>query len=150
MNRRLSLWFLLLAALLGVTYFGFEAGLLAHVWDVDVSKLSFVITVLFYSFYLRLGYLIYRDDETTVEDLEPGYEAAEMSMALGMLGTVIGFIMMTGSFAGVDFSSIENVKQLFELATTGMSTALYTTAAGLVSSIVLRASHYALQRRLEE
>lgn len=150
MNRLFMLWFLSFLGILGITYFSFEGGLLSYVWNVDISKLSFVILVLFFSFYIRLGYLTYNEYTVNLSDLEPGYEAAEMSMALGMLGTVIGFIAMTSSFAGVDFSNVENVKELFEIATTGMSTALYTTAVGLISSLVLRASHYLFQRKLEE
>ena len=150
MNRLFMLWFLSFLGILGITYFSFEGGLLSYIWNVDISKLSFVILVLFFSFYIRLGYLTYNEYTVNLSDLEPGYEAAEMSMALGMLGTVIGFIAMTSSFAGVDFSNVENVKELFEIATTGMSTALYTTAVGLISSLVLRASHYLFQRKLEE
>ena len=139
-------WFISLLVLFGVWYFAFEQSLLHMLWVVDLSKLSFVILGLFFVTYIRLGVKLFqysiKDVPVTEEDLEPGYEAAEVSMALGMLGTVIGFIAMTSSFSNIDFSNVENVKEIFELATVGMGTALWTTSIGLVSSITLRAAHY--------
>lgn len=143
---RFEFWLLLLVALIGAAYFGFESGTIQHIWDSDSSKLSFVIAALFSFSFLKLGYLTFRNPFIQQQHIDDGYEAADMSMAIGMLGTVIGFILMTQAFAGVDFSSVENVKELFKLSTSGMSTALYTTAAGLVSSITLRVMYYLTER----
>lgn len=134
----------------GISYFAFEGGFFNYVWSVDSSKLCFIILALFSAAYLKLGYLSYLKDYRGQliypEDLDLGYEVADMSMALGMLGTVIGFIVMSSSFTSIDFSDINNIKDLFKLATNGMSTALYTTAFGLVSNILLRASHFLFQK----
>ena len=148
MNNLFAVWFLSLATLFGGGYFAFEAGFFHHVYEVDASKLCFVILALFLFGYCRLGYMLfnYDDNDITTDQLDTGFELADMSMATGMLGTVIGFIIMSTSFTTVDFSDIENIKDLFKLATDGMSTALYTTAFGLVSSIILRASHFITQR----
>lgn len=140
-------WYVTTVLLLGLTYFSFEAGLIRLMWEADLSKLSFVILIVFINGYVRLGRLLHRDSPITDDDLDPGYEACDQSMALGMLGTVIGFIAMTMTFTGVDINDIENIKQLFSIATHGMSTALLTTAAGLVSSILLRAGYYLAGRQ---
>lgn len=145
-------WFMSLLMMLGGAYFAFEAGFFHFVWDADVSKLCFVILTLFTFGYSRLGYLLHRhgfkDDEIMLGELETGFEMADMSMAIGMLGTVVGFIVMSSSFVSVDFSNVENIKDLFKLATEGMSTALYTTAFGLVSSIILRGTHFIVHNKL--
>lgn len=141
-------WLTCLLLFLGGLYFSFEAGFLSFVWSIDASKLSFIILFLFFFAYFRLGYFLYQENYTS-ENLDPGYEIADISMALGMLGTVIGFIIMTTSFTLVDFSNVENVKNLFALATEGMSTALYTTVFGLTSSIILRTFHYIAERRIK-
>ena len=148
-----TIWFLLLMTMVGVAYFSFEAGFFHHVWSVDVSKLCFVILAFFLFGYSRMGYLLYCTDtgklkSLTKDHLDTGYEIADMCMAFGMLGTVIGFIIMSSSFTTVDFSDIENIKDLFKLATDGMSTALYTTAFGLVSSIILRGTHFIVDRNI--
>jgi len=146
-------WFVLLVFMLGGAYFSFEAGFFHYVWDADVSKICFIILTLFLFGYCRLGYLLHSHDpdnlkSITNKQLDTGYEIADMCMALGMLGTVIGFIVMSSSFTTVDFSDVENIKDLFKLATDGMSTALYTTAFGLVSSIILRGTHFIVDRKI--
>ncbi len=136
------LWYAAVILLLGVAYFAFEAGFIMYLWQADLSKLSFCIILIFVKAFTRLGYILHQDRSPTEHDLDPGYEDCDLSMALGMLGTVIGFIAMTVAFSGVDINDIENIKELFSIATHGMSTALLTTAAGLVSSIILRVSYY--------
>lgn len=146
-----GLWLVSFISIIGGLYFGFESGLISTIWETDVSKLSFVIVSIFMIVYIRLGTLLFKMKPIIGgldEKFEPGYEAADMCMAIGMLGTVIGFILMTSEFAYVDFSNVANIQELFSLATTGMSTALYTTATGLIASILLRASHYIYERIL--
>lgn len=150
MRLRFSLWLTSFLTLIGFNYYAYELGWLTYVWGADVSKLSFVNLFLFLVYYLRLGLVLFKEEPQTIyldkdhkhEDLQSGYEASEWAMAVGMLGTVIGFIAMSYSLAGADFSNIENIKSLFKIATTGMSTALYTTASGIVASLGLRISHY--------
>lgn len=149
MKNGFSLWLVALMAILGSFYFLYESEMIMHIVKSDISKLSILITSIFMVYFLRLGFLL-KKGISCVKSLDPGYEAADISMALGMLGTVIGFIAMTGSFVGVDTSDPNSVKELFNLATIGMSTALYTTAIGLISSIILRVSHYIVQRSLEK
>jgi len=136
------MWYIVAILIVGAAYFSFEAGLIMFLWNADVSKLSFLIIALFIKSYTKLGVLLHSNKKVTFDDLDSGYEDSELSMAIGMLGTVIGFIVMTTAFAGVDLSVVENIKELFGIATSGMSTALLTTAAGLVSSIILRTSYY--------
>lgn len=143
---KLAAWAAGALAITGSAYFSYEIGLLHALNDADKSKLSWANIAIFTIFYWRLGWLLLKDlrKGSAIDDksLDPGYEAAEYCMGIGMLGTVIGFILMTASMAGVDFSNIENVKQMFSVATQGMSTALMTTAVGIVASFSLRFSHY--------
>ena len=56
-------------------------------------------------------------------------------LALGMIGTVAGFIIMLGSsFEGLDVENVESLKQTLTDMAIGMSTALYTTLTGLIFS----------------
>ena len=141
MNTKISLWIAGLLGFIGASYFAYEMAYFEFLWSADKSMLSWVNLVIFLVFYLRLGWCLIKH-EVEEEDLDPGYEAAEYCMAIGMLGTVTGFIIMTYSMAGVDFGNVENIKELFGVATKGMSTALFTTAIGIVTSFGLRLSHY--------
>lgn len=145
-------WVAGLVALLGAAYFGFELSAFDFMWFADISKMSFICLGVFSYGYLRLGRLLFRryqGQEINDNDLDPGFEAADTIMALGMLGTVIGFIAMASSFTSIDFAGVESVKQLFAVATKGMSTAMYTTAAGLACAIPLRTLYYITQRTVK-
>ena len=56
---------------------------------------------------------------------------------LGLLGTVIGFIMMLTSIGGLDSLDIEQVQRLMQQMTQGMMVALNTTLLGLIGSMIL-------------
>jgi MotA/TolQ/ExbB proton channel family. len=65
-------------------------------------------------------------------------------MKLGLLGTIIGFIIMLAPIAGIDASDRMMLKSSMGLMTDGMAIAMYTTLAGLVGSILLRVQYYML------
>jgi MotA/TolQ/ExbB proton channel family len=151
MNKRLILkimWYSIILAYMGIGYFSYEMGWLEFLWYADSSKITIAIIGLFVGAMAHLGRLLHKVKEITQQDLDPGFEICDIAMGLGMLGTVVGFIMMTTAFAGVDIGNIENIKQLFSTSTQGMSTALYTTAAGLIVSIKIRVMYYLTQRWL--
>ena len=57
---------------------------------------------------------------------------------LGMTGTVIGFIsMLSICLKNVDVQNTLSMQVILSEMTTGMSTALVTTAAGLIFSLLL-------------
>jgi len=66
-----------------------------------------------------------------------GWFAAGAMIKLGLLGTVIGFIMMLTSIGELDSVDIEQVQRLMQQMTQGMMVALNTTLLGLVGSMIL-------------
>ena len=66
-----------------------------------------------------------------------------------MVGTVIGFIMMLSGFANLDISEIDTVQTLIKELGTGMSTALYTTLAGLICSLLLKIQYFNLNQAVD-
>ena len=66
-----------------------------------------------------------------------GWFAAGAMIKLGLLGTVVGFIMMLTSISGLDSLEIEQVQHLMRRMTQGMMVALNTTLLGLVGSMIL-------------
>ena len=60
-------------------------------------------------------------------------------LSLGMVGTLIGFIVVLSSaFGSIDVANPAELKQVIASLATGMGTALVTTLVGLVHSIVLK------------
>ena len=70
--------------------------------------------------------------------LSYGLIAAEISLKLGLLGTIIGFILMLQPIANLDNTSAENLKIALASMSSGMAVALYTTLSGIVVNTLLR------------
>ncbi len=68
---------------------------------------------------------------------ETGWFIADLMIRLGLLGTVIGFIVMLGSVAGVSSVDLQTLQQLLTGMSGGMRIALYTTLTGLGAGILL-------------
>jgi hypothetical protein len=73
-----------------------------------------------------------------------GAFASDTLLKLGLLGTIIGFIIMLAPIAGLDASDRTLMKSSMGLMSDGMATAMYTTLAGLVGSILLKVQYYML------
>ena len=77
--------------------------------------------------------------------LDFGRLASDILMRLGLLGTIIGFILMLGPVAGLDPENDANVRAGMSIMGDGMAIAMYTTLAGLIGSILIRAQVYMLE-----
>ena len=73
-----------------------------------------------------------------------GAFAGDTAMKLGLLGTIIGFIIMLAPIAGLDAGDRALMKSSMGLMSDGMAVAMYTTLAGLVGSILIKIQYYAL------
>ena len=73
-----------------------------------------------------------------------GSFASDTLMKLGLLGTIIGFIIMLAPIAGLDVGDKLAMKSSMGLMSDGMAVAMYTTLAGLVGSILVRIQYYML------
>lgn len=70
--------------------------------------------------------------------------ASDSLMKLGLLGTIIGFIIMLAPIAGLDASDKTTMRNSMGLMSDGMAVAMYATLAGLVGSILLKMQYYML------
>ena len=73
-----------------------------------------------------------------------GSFASDSLMKLGLLGTIIGFIIMLAPIAGLDAADKVAMKSSMGMMSDGMAVAMYTTLAGLVGSILVRIQYYML------
>ena len=120
------------------SFFAVREGYLDLVFANDITHLSYVIVGVFVAYTALLGFETARK-RVNKSLIEWGWFLSEMSLALGMLGTVIGFIyMLSGSMGGMSADDPETIKQALGVMALGMSTALYTTAIGLVSSVLIK------------
>jgi MotA/TolQ/ExbB proton channel family len=73
-----------------------------------------------------------------------GAFASDALMKLGLLGTIIGFILMLAPIAGLDAADRASVKSSMGLMSDGMAVAMYTTLTGLVGSVLVQTQYYML------
>ena len=107
-------------------------------YHADQTKISFLILSVFVLTSFWIGWKTKLTKET-VQDISIGWFVAEACLALGMIGTVTGFLLMlSGAFADIDLSNTSTIQSSLTKMALGMSTALYTTLIGLICSLALK------------
>ena len=140
-GRKLLKWWLIFClTLLGFgTLYYFNMHTLLYY--ADVTKLSFLIIIIFIFTSVWIGRKTYDLEITSVTDdkIDVGWFIAESCLALGMVGTVTGFLYMLGTaFENIDISDATTLQDALASMAKGMSTALYTTLTGLIASLIIK------------
>tara|TARA_R100000008_G_scaffold46984_1_gene27754 strand:+ start:26 stop:532 length:507 start_codon:yes stop_codon:yes gene_type:complete len=158
----LKWWLFMSLVIASVLYIGSQ-GLLGLVWEKDATKLSFLLLIIFTVMSGWCGYKTWTLsrflDNGETEDylvekiehlMEVGWFTSDLCLSVGMMGTVIGFIMMLGGFASIDVKDMTTVQDLIKGLGIGMSTALYTTLTGLVCSALLKIQYFNLSQAIDK
>tara|TARA_Y100000592_G_scaffold101041_1_gene184892 strand:- start:4133 stop:4696 length:564 start_codon:yes stop_codon:yes gene_type:complete len=151
-------WFFTLILALTIVLVGF--GVHEDLWANDKTKLSFGILAIFYTMTLHCGYESWKLSQLAngeinkLENLdtrhEPGWFASDVLLTIGLIGTVSGFILMlAGAFTGLNIANVSSVQTALASMAVGMSTALYTTLTGLITSTILKVQYFRLDQDLE-
>ena len=148
----LKWWLIFCLTLLGVgtlVYFDIHR----QIYDADITKLSFLIISIFFITSIWIGnktYKLEKFDEYD-QDTSVGWFIAESCLALGMVGTVTGFLLMLGTaFSNIDVSNSASLQKALEFMAVGMSTALYTTLVGLICSLIIKVQLVNLEVAINE
>ncbi len=126
-----------IAAFFTLYIFGFIDALIAK----DTTRLSFGIITIYFIGSGFTGWITYNKTKGKKQgaNINIGWFITELLLAMGMIGTVIGFILMLGgSFESLNVADTGSVKTALTDMALGMSTALYTTLVGLVCSQLLK------------
>ena len=85
-----------------------------------------------------------------VEQVHSGHSSAwfvsDLLLRLGLMGTVIGFVLMLGSVIGLQDEGINVLKELLTSMSGGMQVALLTTLTGLGSAMIVSLQCHWLDR----
>ena len=152
MKSVLKWWLIFCLIILGLStcfYFDIHKAL----YEADITKLSYLILIIFGCTSVWIGSLTYKVG--VLEDYDQNYDVgwfvAESCLALGMVGTVTGFLIMLGTaFENVDVSNAITLQQALSDMAAGMSTALWTTLVGLVCSLIIKVQLVNLEVELNE
>ena len=152
MRSILKWWLIFCITILGLgtcLYFDMHKNL----YEADVTRLSFLILSIFGCTSIWIGSLTYKVGvlEDYNQRSEVGWFISESCLALGMVGTVTGFLIMLGTaFANVDVTNAVTLQQALSDMAVGMSTALWTTLVGLVCSLIIKVQLVNLEVALNE
>ena len=139
-SKLLKWWLIFCLTLLGFgTLYYFNMHTLLYY--ADVTKLSFLIIIIFIFTSVWIGRKTYDLEITSVVDdkIDVGWFIAESCLALGMVGTVTGFLYMLGTaFENIDITDATTLQDALASMAKGMSTALYTTLTGLIASLIIK------------
>ena len=128
------LFFVLQIIILGASY---VYKLHLYILNNDQTYICFILLGIWLVTSLRIGYKMVKHIKTSNEKF---WFVAETCMAIGMMGTVLGFILMLGGseLASLDPTDVEGMKNVIGQLASGMATALLTTLTGLIVSVSLR------------
>ena len=139
-TKLLKWWLIFCLTLIGVGT-SYHFNLHSLLYDADVTKLSFLIIIIFIFTSIWIGKKTFTLEKTSVTDdkIDVGWFIAESCLALGMVGTVTGFLYMLGTaFENIDITDATTLQDALASMAKGMSTALYTTLTGLIASLIIK------------
>ena len=158
----LKWWLMFVCVVIGITLLVINDGI-KTLWYQDATKLSFLLLAIFTGMSTWCGFKTWllskfidsdKEDKHIVEKVESlvevGLFTSDLCLSIGMMGTVIGFIMMLSGLAQVDVSDINTVQGLIKNLGSGMSTALYSTLTGLVCSSLLKIQYFNLNQAMDQ
>ena len=79
-----------------------------------------------------------------------GWFMVDVLLKLGLLGTIVGFILMLGSVADTASLDVNTMQKVLKQMSSGMGTALYTTLAGLSGSMALGLQYLLLDKGADD
>ena len=86
----------------------------------------------------------------TIGFYEFGWFCSDIMLKLGLIGTVIGFIIMLGSLSDITTFDVTLLQGVLTTMGSGMGVALYTTLSALVAGVMVAVQYYNLESGCEE
>ena len=143
-------WLIFWLSVAGAVVAGF-LGFFPYLWKSDASYLSWACMGLYALMTVFVGQLTrqarYRN-QRFAEHLPLCWFAANTLLGLGMIGTLIGFMLLLQSISGVGASP--DMQKILGAMMLGFSTAGLTTIVGLACSLLLKLQLINLQYQLDE
>ena len=155
-NSLLLRWWFLFCTQAALGTIAYHFSFFHHLYREDITRIGFFILGILIFTSLWIGKKVFSlkrnwpGAEVAIKDFSPGWFIAESCLVLGLIGTVTGFILMLGiAFINLDVTNVASVQEALKNMSIGMSTALYTTLVGLVSSLAIKVQLVIIERQLE-
>lgn len=134
LHRNSIFWWILLWAQVAGLFVAYKAGILSTIWKEDVTRLTLVILLVHTITTVKVGVDTANLNKTW---LDPLWLAADQVFAIGILGTLCGFIiLMHEAFLNGIPSDAAAIQKMLATMSSGMATAFWVSACAIVSSII--------------
>lgn len=136
------IWWLTNLAVASGVFWAYQQGIVQKIWHDDVTMITSALAVLYIITTGLIGYIAYIKDFTS-KLVDACWFLSEQMLALGMLGTVVGFIYLLSS--GITSASVTDPTSLATLLanmSVGLGIALYTNAVGILASLISKSLLY--------
>lgn len=142
--KPLYIWWITNLAVATGVFWAWHSGIITKIWYDDVTMITSVLSLLYVVTTALIGYVAYTKDFAS-KIVDACWFLSEQMLALGMLGTVVGFIYLLSS--GITSASVTDPTSLATLLanmSVGLGIALYTNAVGILASLVTKGLLYAV------
>lgn len=147
MNRYLIYWWVIWCLQVLACATAAKFGLYQEIIGTDPTHITQLIAFIHILASLIIGWCIYQQHEPFSEAL---WYTAETQLSLGMIGTLIGFIIMLNSaFAHIASGDLDNIKNSIAMIGIGMGVAIRATLLGLISGVLIKAQLLILDKSCE-
>ena len=129
------LWWVIVCLTSLFAYLMYDFGWIIPFYTKDVTMLTYFITALFIGTTFSIGYKNYIQHRNYTTE----WFISDVVLTLGMIGTIIGFILMLSeTFNMIKIADMNSIRLLISSMSKGLYTALNTTLAGLISSVIIK------------
>ena len=138
------IWWVTNLAVASGVFWAWYHGIVIKIWQDDVTMITTVLAVLYIVTTLLIGYVSYTKNFKS-KIVDACWFLSEQMLALGMLGTVVGFIyLLTSGITSASVTDPASLATLLANMSVGLGIALYTNATGILSSLITKALLYAV------
>jgi len=136
------IWWITNLAVASGVFWAYHEGIIQKIWHDDVTMITSALAILYIITTCMIGYVAYTKNIGS-KLVDACWFLSEQMLALGMLGTVIGFIYLLSS--GISSASVTDPTSLATLLanmSVGLGIALYTNAVGILASLISKTLLY--------
>lgn len=148
--KEFYIWWVVNLVIASGAFWAWQNNIIQKIWQDDVTMITSTLVVLFLFTDILIGYIAYTKNFTS-KLVDACWFLSEQMLALGMLGTVVGFIYLLSS--GITSASVTDPTSLALLLanmSVGLGIALYTNAVGILASLISKGLLYAVTYDHEE
>lgn len=128
-------WLLIVIPVTVVAIIAGFLGLYQSIYENDKSWISFSVLAIFVLQSIWIGY---QTHNLRLKGTQFGWMVSDMCLTLGMIGTIVGFLMMLVGGFTIASGDAAGIQALLARFSVGLGTALYTTLVGLICSMLIK------------